>query len=133
VAVKSPGIEGARLYHFEPLAPARARAAADARLVALAGLVIVVSIFAIYWRVHTGKLAQIDRRNLLEKEVSLRTAELQEANGRLRSEHQRRMAADARWRAAREELAQANRLGVIGQITTGIAHEINQPVAGRCP
>jgi two-component system C4-dicarboxylate transport sensor histidine kinase DctB len=39
------------------------------------------------------------------------------------------MTADARWRAAREELAQANRLGVIGQITTGIAHEINQPVA----
>jgi len=126
---KMPVIEGTRLYHFEPLAPARARAAADARLVALAGLVIVVSIFAIYWRVHMGRLAQIDRRNLLEKEVSLRTAELQEANSRLRSEHQRRMAADARWRAAREELAQANRLGVIGQITTGIAHEINQPVA----
>lgn len=129
VAMKSPVIEGSRLYHFEPLAPARARAAADARLLALAGLVIVFSTFAVYWRVHTGRLAQIDRRNLLEKEVSLRTAELQEANSRLRSEHQRRMTADARWRAAREELAQANRLGVIGQITTGIAHEINQPVA----
>lgn len=127
--MKLPVIQGTRLYHFEPLAPARARAAADARLLALAGLVIVLFIFAVYWRVHVGRLAQTDRRNLLEKEVSLRTAELQEANSRLRSEHQRRMTADARWRAAREELAQANRLGVIGQITTGIAHEINQPVA----
>jgi two-component system C4-dicarboxylate transport sensor histidine kinase DctB len=126
---KSPVIQGTRLYHFQPLAPARARAAADARLLALAGLISVVFIFAIYWRVHVGRLAQTDRRNLLEKEVSLRTAELQAANNRLRSESQRRMAADARWRAAREGLAQANRLGVIGQITTGIAHEINQPVA----
>ena len=126
---KSPVIQGTRLYHFEPLTPARARAGADARLLALAGLAIAAFIFAIYWRVHVGRLAQTDRRNLLEKEVSLRTAELQEANSRLQSESQRRMAADARWRAAREGLAQANRLGVIGQITTGIAHEINQPVA----
>ncbi len=36
---------------------------------------------------------------------------------------------DQRYRAAREELAQANRLATLGQITAGIAHEINQPVA----
>src|SRR3546814_11411783 len=36
---------------------------------------------------------------------------------------------DRRYRAAREELAQASRLGSIGQITAGVAHEINQPVA----
>src|SRR5690606_41668044 len=31
--------------------------------------------------------------------------------------------------AASEELAQANRLGLIGQVTAGVAHEINQPIA----
>jgi two-component system C4-dicarboxylate transport sensor histidine kinase DctB len=36
---------------------------------------------------------------------------------------------DTRYRSAREELAQANRLGSIGTITTSVAHEINQPVA----
>jgi len=36
---------------------------------------------------------------------------------------------ELRYRAAREELAQANRLGSLGQITAGVAHEINQPVA----
>ncbi|MBL0916827.1 MAG: sensor histidine kinase, partial [Sphingopyxis sp.] len=46
---------------------------------------------------------------------SSRTADLVEANRRFRS--------------AREELAQASRLGTIGQITAGVAHEINQPVA----
>lgn len=68
-------------------------------------------------------------QQLLEDEVSLRTAELRQVNERLKSESQRRMAADGRWRAAREELAQANRLGLIGQVTTGVAHEINQPIA----
>src|SRR3546814_11386267 len=36
---------------------------------------------------------------------------------------------DLRYRASREELAQASRLGSIGQITAGVAHEINQPLA----
>jgi two-component system, NtrC family, C4-dicarboxylate transport sensor histidine kinase DctB len=40
-----------------------------------------------------------------------------------------RAEADRRYRAAREELAQANRLGTLGQVTAGVAHEINQPVA----
>ena len=52
---------------------------------------------------------------MLEIEVAARTSDLVDAN--------------RRFRAAREELAQASRLGTIGQITAGVAHEINQPVA----
>jgi two-component system C4-dicarboxylate transport sensor histidine kinase DctB len=61
--------------------------------------------------------------------VALRTAELRETNARLTAESRERERADRRYRSAREELAQANRLGSIGQITAGVAHEINQPVA----
>ena len=45
------------------------------------------------------------------------------------SNRDERAEADRRYRAAREELAQANRLASLGQITAGVAHEINQPVA----
>ncbi len=69
------------------------------------------------------------RREALEAEIAARTGDLRLANDRLRVEITERMAADQRFRAAREELAQANRLGSLGQITAGIAHEINQPVA----
>jgi two-component system C4-dicarboxylate transport sensor histidine kinase DctB len=81
-------------------------------------------------------LRAADRRRLqsrarasLEREVVRRTAELREANARLIVESQERGEADRRFRAAREELAQANRLGSLGQITAGVAHEINQPLA----
>jgi two-component system C4-dicarboxylate transport sensor histidine kinase DctB len=122
-------LRGDRLTHLEPLAPARVAVAANVRLLALEGLGVATMIFAIFWRSHMRRLAQSDSRQVLEAEVSLRTAELQAANSRLRSESERRLEADARWREAREELEQANRLAVIGQITAGIAHEISQPVA----
>jgi two-component system C4-dicarboxylate transport sensor histidine kinase DctB len=54
---------------------------------------------------------------------------LRDSNERLRIESNERQQADLRLREAREELAQANRLGIIGQITAGVAHEVNQPVA----
>jgi two-component system C4-dicarboxylate transport sensor histidine kinase DctB len=61
--------------------------------------------------------------------VAERTVELRESNTRLGCESEERLAADRRYRAAREELAQASRLGSLGQITAGVAHEISQPIA----
>lgn len=122
-------IEGAALAHFLPLEPARARAASQARMVIIGVLTLMGCAFAVFWRLHMRHRVQARARRKLEAEVSLRTTELREANERLRAESQRRMAADRRWRIAREELAQANRLGTIGQVTAGVAHEINQPMA----
>lgn len=129
-AAETPvALRDARLVHFEPVEPARARAAAGARLAVLSAIILGALAFALFWRVHRRRLVQTDMQQMLEDEVSLRTAELRQVNERLKSESQRRLAADGRWRAAREELAQANRLGLIGQVTTGVAHEINQPIA----
>lgn len=129
VAETPTAMHGARLHYFEPLEPARASISPNVRLIALISLATAAGILAIFWWVHIGRLVQADQRRLLETEVSLRTSELEQVNNRLRSESQRRMTSEARWRTAREELAQANRLAVIGQITSGIAHEVNQPVA----
>jgi two-component system C4-dicarboxylate transport sensor histidine kinase DctB len=61
--------------------------------------------------------------------LSARPAQRSDANKRLRQASPRRIGADRRWPAASEELTQANRLGLIGQVTAGVAHEINQPMA----
>jgi len=126
---KDAAIEGASLLHVVSLEPAYRSANLQARLVIFAVLAAAVMAFAAYWRIHMGRLAQVRARQALEEEVDARTSELRDANRRLREESQGRLAADRRWRAASEELAQANRLGLIGQVTAGVAHEINQPIA----
>lgn len=70
-----------------------------------------------------------ETRETLEREVAARTAELQRANADLIAESAERAAAERRFRDAREALAQANRLGMLGQVVAGVAHEINQPTA----
>ena len=72
---------------------------------------------------------EIAARAELESRVEIRTAELRAINGQLSAEMDERQKAETRLQAARDELVQANRLAVLGQITAGVAHEVNQPVA----
>jgi len=65
----------------------------------------------------------------LERDVEVRTSELSISKERLEIEIEERARVNAKYRSAREELAQANRLGSIGAITTNVAHEVNQPLA----
>ncbi|MGH6653248.1 MAG: sensor histidine kinase [Sphingopyxis sp.] len=112
VAVPMPG---ARLHAFQPLAPAEASANATARTAILIAFILLAALLIWVFRAREKRRLQEEARHMLEIEVAARTADLVDANRRFRS--------------AREELAQASRLGSIGQITAGVAHEINQPVA----
>ena len=40
-----------------------------------------------------------------------------------------RQKTEAKLQTVQQELVQANRLAILGQVTAGVAHEINQPVA----
>jgi two-component system C4-dicarboxylate transport sensor histidine kinase DctB len=122
-------MRGATLNFLEPLAPAQASADASARLAMLIAAVLIAAMLAWLLRARERRRMQAEARHSLETEVASRTAELRDANERITEESNERARADARFRAAREELALANRLGSIGQITAGVAHEINQPVA----
>ena len=122
-------LSGAQLVHLAPLAPALAAATTRVRLWLLALLLVFGLATGVLIRSRERRNMQLRARQALEEEVAHRTAELRDANEQLRVESRQRLAADRRYRAAREELAQANRLGSIGQITAGVAHEINQPVA----
>ncbi len=129
VASVAAPLAGARLHVLMPLRPALASANANARLVTLAALALIVGALVLVWRARERQQLQAAARAALEAQVAERTAELRETNKQLEAESAERARADQRYRAAREELAQASRLGSLGQITAGVAHEINQPVA----
>lgn len=127
-AVPAP-LPGWRLIHVAPVGTALREADAWVRAATvLVGVALALLAAGWLWR-QTRAERQLAARAALEEEVTRRTAELREANGRLTVEIGERIRADQRFRAAREELAQANRLGSLGSITAGVAHEINQPVA----
>ena len=65
----------------------------------------------------------------LERKVDERTADLSAANHLLQDKIAERIRAERTLRAAQDELVQAGKLAVIGQLSTGIAHELNQPLA----
>lgn len=122
-------IDDGMLHVLEPLGPARDSARAVAWAIVMATALLVLTLLVGLLRTRERRLLEREAQAALEREVALRTAELREANEHLTWESGEREAADRRYRAAREELAQANRLSSIGQIAAGVAHEINQPVA----
>ena len=65
----------------------------------------------------------------LERKVEERTADLSTANQQLQDEVVVRARAERTLREAQDELIQAGKLAVIGQLSAGIAHELNQPLA----
>lgn len=120
-AVDMP-VPGWRLVHVTPVADALSEAAYLARLTGLIAVLIAgLAAGLVLWRITRAADAARERA-ALETAVATRTAEL-------RYEIAERTRIDRRFREAREELAQANRLGSLGSITAGLAHEINQPVA----
>lgn len=65
----------------------------------------------------------------LEGEVARRTAELSETNDALRCEVAERRAAEEALRNIQGELVQAGKLKALGEMSAGISHELNQPLA----
>ncbi|MYL25085.1 GHKL domain-containing protein [Halomonas alkaliantarctica] len=68
-------------------------------------------------------------RDELEISVERRTRDLVASNQRLSAEIEERRRAEANLRQTQDELIQAAKLAVIGQLAAGINHELNQPLA----
>ena len=62
-----------------------------------------------------------EQNEVLEERVSQRTEELEERNDKLQS-------ALEELRLAQDQLVQSEKLASIGQLTAGIAHELNNPI-----
>ncbi|WP_404376454.1 ATP-binding protein [Vreelandella aquamarina] len=68
-------------------------------------------------------------RDELEESVERRTRDLVASNQRLSDEIEERRRAEANLRQTQDELIQAAKLAVLGQLAAGINHELNQPLA----
>jgi len=116
---------------LKPLTPAREVEIMEARqfgIILLVG-VALFSLMLIYRRRRQKETEKAAVTELLKSEVARQTKELSETNEKLEHEIGQRESVNLRFRAAREELAQANRLGSVGAITASVAHELNQPVS----
>ncbi|NWC39228.1 sensor histidine kinase [Pseudomonas tolaasii] len=65
----------------------------------------------------------------LKRRIAERTADLRASNERLKGQIRERRQAEETLRHAQDELVQAGKLAAIGQMSTSIAHELNQPLA----
>ena len=123
-----------RLLVFSDIAPVRLGANIAAVLSAfIAAFAIVTLLYAMQRRRIArqkleAKLA-LERINAeLELTVERRTRALTDTNVELRREMTERIQAEATLRAAQDDLVQAAKLAVLGQLATGITHELAQPL-----
>lgn len=89
------------------------------------GLLLIV----LYWRERYRREAELAQRSeQLERSVRQRTAELEATNEQLLGVIAERERAQQELEAAQHELVQAAKLAVLGQMSAGLNHEMNQPL-----
>lgn len=122
-----------RLTYLVPTDQAIASAVRETRFLTLTALVPILAIAAfLLWRRHVSAMQiAISRlaREELERRVLERTEDLSQARDRLEAEIADHRTTEAKLQVVQQELVQANRLAILGQVAAGVAHEINQPVA----
>ena len=125
---------GWRVVLFSNLRSLRAEAFSHAALVFSAGTVLLMALAYLLQRrrIVRQKLATqallAEANRVLETTVERRTRSLRETNERLQREVAERKAAEAELRTAQDELVHAARLAALGQLATGITHELSQPL-----
>ena len=124
---------GWQLHLLTPVGGRVRDAATTARFATAAVLLFITLIIAEIIRRQRHRAEQARKgaadRALLEAEVEATHRDLRQANKKLHQEMSERKAGEAKLQQTRDQLVQANKLASLGQITAGVAHEINQPVA----
>ncbi|PMS15043.1 sensor histidine kinase [Trinickia dabaoshanensis] len=124
-----------RIMSLTDIAPARKNARYAALVTALGlSLATIGTLYVLQRRkVIAQRLAMretLERMNdELERKVTRRTGALARANKSLRNEIAQHKRTEATLKATLEELVQAGKMALIGQMSAGITHELNQPLA----
>jgi two-component system C4-dicarboxylate transport sensor histidine kinase DctB len=122
-----------QFQYLVPVGEPVASATREARFLALATLIPIFAGVAFLLRRRQMAIMQIatekTTRDELERRVMERTEDLSRARDRLQLEITDHRATEARLQVVQQDLVQANRLAILGQVAAGVAHEINQPVA----
>ncbi len=123
-----------RIVVFSDLHPVAVQASTHAALATAAfGCLLLWALYMNQRRrvAHARREAQamLEKANQeLECNVAARTVDLSDAVERLQKEVVERQRAEQTLRAAQDELVQAAKLAVLGQMATGITHELSQPL-----
>lgn len=126
---------GWRVVVLSSIAPIVSAARTAALLAAFAVLFLASVIVALHQRRAVHRQARLARRALerakleLEDQVLARTRDLRESNERLSAQVQERVRAEEALQSATQGLVQAAKLATLGEMSAGITHELNQPLA----
>ncbi|ANM05297.1 C4-dicarboxylate transport sensor histidine kinase DctB [Rhizobium phaseoli] len=124
---------GWNLQHLVALGPSVDAAVRETRMLALLLLLPLLAGSAFLLRRRQTITLRIFReqqaREELERRVAERTLDLSQARDRLQAEIAGHRSTEQKLQAVQQDLVQANRLAILGQVAAGVAHEINQPVA----
>ncbi|MBB2484810.1 sensor histidine kinase [Mitsuaria sp. WAJ17] len=116
-----------RLMMFSDLRPVRQQASTHGLLASLGLGVVLLSALILLQRRRILR-QKLEAHAELEDQVGRRTQALSEANARLAQEVTERQQAEATLRRAQDELVHAGKMAALGQLATGITHELAQPL-----
>ncbi|MET0310766.1 MAG: ATP-binding protein, partial [Burkholderiaceae bacterium] len=123
------------LIVLSDLRPARSLAQNSAIVAAFAlAFLMLLALYVQQRRRHmlqalTAREALQQAHDELERKVHLRTEALSESNTQLQSEITERRRAEEILKATLEDLVHTGKMAVLGQMSAGITHELNQPLA----
>ncbi len=100
-----------------------------AGFIAVCLLLLAANIYQRRRRLNERMALQERAKAELEERVQCRTVELSEANAHLLTEVAERRRAEAERLLMQAELIQATKLAALGQMSAGLSHELNQPLA----
>ncbi|MGG6895550.1 sensor histidine kinase [Rhizobium sp. BR 315] len=122
-----------RLGYLIPTDQAIASSVRETRFLTLTVLLPILAFAAFLLRRRDVSAMQIAvsriAREELERRVLERTEDLSRARDRLEAEIADHRTTEAKLQGVQQDLVQANRLAILGQVAAGVAHEINQPLA----
>ena len=124
-----------QMVALDSLAPAYARARNQALVAGLAAAVACLLAMAA-WQSRRAAMQKLAAQaalqtahDTLETRVAERTRQLSDANASLAAEVETRKVVEQSLHDTQAELVHAAKMAVLGQISAGLAHELNQPLA----